>query len=125
MEVKCIVPIEKFRDYVLMPGADGGKYQVFAGIGYSQEHAEQLVAIYEEQAADQYLQGNFSLGKKDHCGQRVTIEIVLERVLLNSRGEQSILKSYLLSGWMIVDAQTIKLNTPFAGFSRPREQSND
>ncbi len=113
--MKCIAPIEKFRDYVLKPGADQGKLQVFASLGYTQEDAEQLVIIYEKQATEQYIQGNYSLGKQDMHGQRITIEIILEAN--NASGQ----RSYLSSGWMIVDADTIKLNTPFTGFSRSRE----
>lgn len=115
MEVKCIVPIEKFRDYVLKPGADQGKRPVFTSFGYAQEHADLLAAVYEEQASEQYLQGKYLLGKKDSHGQRITIEIILD-----DNNDRSKPKSYLSSGWMIIDAQTIRLNTPFAGFSRSR-----
>jgi len=116
MNVNCIVPVEKFRDYVLKPGADQGKLQVFLSLGYTQEHSEQLAAIYKEKAAEQYARGNYLLGRKDSHGQRIIIEIILEGI--NGRLGK---KSYLSSGWMIIDAETIKLNTPFAGFSRSRE----
>lgn len=116
MDVKCIIPVEKFRDYVLKPGADQGKRQVFLSLGYAQEHSEQLAAIYKRQAAEQYAHGNYLLGKEDNHGQRIIIEIILDGI--NDRSEQ---KSYLSSGWMIINAETIKLNTPFTGFSRSRE----
>lgn len=117
MDIRCIAPIEKFRDYVLKPGYDQGKFAVFHALGYTQEHAEHLVSIFMQQAAERYRVGDFRSGKKYQHGQRITIEIVL-----NGVGDNSGKTSYLASGWLVVDADTIRLTTPFAGFTRHQEQ---
>lgn len=113
MTVKCIVPVEKFREYVLKPGADQGKIKVFHSLGYRQEHSEQLVEIYRQQATTRYAEGDFRLGKKDIHGQRITIEIILDGV-----GENIDKVSYIASGWLLQDSSTLRLTTPFAGFTR-------
>lgn len=107
------VSVEKFSEYIFKPGADHGKNKVFESLGYAREHADELAAIYREQAAARYARGEFTLGKQDEHGRRITIEIELSGI-----GAATGKTSYLKSGWMIKSDGGISLNTPFTGFTR-------
>jgi filamentous hemagglutinin len=103
--------IAKFSEYIFKEGAEHGKNVVFTGLGYSKEHSVQLMKIYQEQASQKFLSGNYTLGKLDSYGQRINIGIELPGI-----GSAAGKTSYLNSGWMILKDGTIKLNTPFSGF---------
>ncbi|MGJ7615637.1 MULTISPECIES: hemagglutinin repeat-containing protein [unclassified Variovorax] len=105
----------KFAEYIFKPGADHGKNVVFESLGYSLEDSQKLTKMWEQQAAEKYASGEFKLGRKDAFGQRIDIEIELP-----GQGPSEGKKSYLTSGWMILADGSIKLNTPFSGFSRGR-----
>ncbi len=111
--VVCVAPVAKFRDYIFKPGATHGKDHVFRSLGYDQADSAQLATIYEQQAAHRYSHQEFSFGRLDEYGQRISLEIQLDGV-----GDYSGLKSYLISGWMVQSDGSITLNTPFSGFSR-------
>jgi filamentous hemagglutinin len=72
-----------------------------------------LAATWEKQAAEKFSKGEYSLGKADQYGQRIDIEIVLP-----GKGSAAGQTSYLKSGWMIQQDGSIKLDTPFSGFTR-------
>jgi hypothetical protein len=105
------VPEAKFRDYIFKPGATHGKDHVFKSLGYGPEHSQELTDLYRKQAYERYLDGDYTLGKKDQYGQRIDIEIILEGV-----GDSAQKHSRLKSGWMVLEDGGIKLNTPFTGF---------
>lgn len=105
------VPEAKFRDYIFKPGATHGKDHVFKSLGYGREHSQQLAGMYQKQAHKRFLDGDYTLGKKDKYGQRIDIGIVVDGIDAGA-GKSSRLKS----GWMILDDGGIKLNTPFTGF---------
>lgn len=109
----CIVPIEKFRDYIFKPGATHGKDHVFRSLGYGPEHSEQLARMYQQQALEKFQRGEYTLGKADQYGQRIDIEIAVPGI-----GDNAGKTSYLRSGWMITLDGGIRLNTPFSGFTR-------
>lgn len=88
---------------------------VFESLGYSSAHSVNLSQIWQTQAAKKYAAGKFALGKADHYGQRINIEIALP-----GQGNASGQTSYLQSGWMIQRDGSLKLNTPFSGFTRNR-----
>ena len=111
--VTAVAPVEKFRDYVFKLGATHGKDHVFRSLGYDISHSEALATLYEQQAVERYARQDFALGVLDHHGQRVNVTIELPGI-----GQQAGQISYLLSGWMIRDEDSITLNTPFSGFSR-------
>jgi hypothetical protein len=75
------------------------------------KHAQQLVKIYEEQAALKYQQGAYTLGKLDQYGQRINITIDLPGI-----GDAAGKSSRIISGWMQRPDGSITLNTPFSGF---------
>jgi len=110
---KAAVPLPKFQDYIFKPGAKHGKDAVFKGLGYGREQSADLAKMWEGQAASKYAKGDYTLGKLDQYGQRIDIEIEL-----NGIGDAAGKTSYLRSGWMIKPDGTIKLNTPFSGFTR-------
>ncbi|WP_192871675.1 DUF637 domain-containing protein, partial [Variovorax sp. JS1663] len=112
----AIVDTRKFTDYIFKPGADHGKNIVFESLGYSADDAAELSLIWRSQAAQKYAKGEFALGRADQYGQRVNIEIVLP-----GKGEASGQTSYLQSGWMVQSDGSLKLNTPFSGFTRSRQ----
>ena len=58
-----------------------------------------------------YSAGEYTLGKLDHFGQRINIEIELKGI-----GQYSDKISYIKSGWIIQSDGSISLNTPFSGF---------
>lgn len=106
-------PVEKFSEYIFKDGADHGKDAVFRALGYGKEHAEKLALIWQKQAAKAYANGNYTLGKLDQYGQRINIEISLPGI-----GKSKGKVSHMNSGWMINKDGSIRLNTPFSGFTR-------
>jgi len=115
-EVNAVVDTRKFSDYIFKPGADHGKNAVFESLGYTADDSTELSQIWQTQAAQKYAAGDFTLGKADQYGQRVNIEIALP-----GKGAASGQTSYLQSGWMIQPDGSLKLNTPFSGFTRSRQ----
>jgi RHS repeat-associated protein len=111
--LKATSDLRKFTEYIFKEGADHGKDKVFRGLGYGKEHSQQLAELWEKQAAEKYACGKYSLGKADQYGQRIDIEIELSGI-----GGAAGKTSYLRSGWMIQPDGSIKLNTPFSGFTR-------
>lgn len=107
------VPVDKFRNYIFKPGATHGKNKVFEGLGYDRNDSEYLAQLYQEQAMEKYMSGEYVLKKKDEFGQRIDIEIELR-----GKGAYENKVSYLKSGWMINEDGSISLNTPFSGFTR-------
>ena len=114
--IEASVDARKFSDYIFKSGADHGKDAVFKTLGYSAEDSATLAATWEKQAAEKFAKGEYSFGKVDQYGQRIDIEIVLP-----GKGSATGQTSYLKSGWMIQPDGTIKLNTPFSGFTRSRK----
>jgi filamentous hemagglutinin len=110
---RAVAPRAKFADYIFKPGATHGKDSVFRSLGYGREHSAELAKLWESQAAAKYARGEYTLGKLDQHGQRINIEIQLPGI-----GEAAGKTSYLRSGWMVQPDGTIKLNTPFSGFTR-------
>jgi len=114
-EVSAVVDTRKFSDYIFKPGADHGKNVVFESLGYTAGDSADLSQIWQNQAAQKYASGDFTLGKADQYGQRINIEISLP-----GKGAANGQTSYLQSGWMIQPDGSLKLNTPFSGFTRSR-----
>lgn len=110
---KCIAPVEKFRSYIFLPGATHGKDHIFRSLGYDVAHSVELAELYSSQAEVKYAAGEFTLGRADEYGQRISIVIDLM-----GRGNFSGNTSNLVSGWMVRDDGTVTLNTPFSGFAR-------
>ncbi len=113
MGITVDVNVRKFSEYIFKDGTDHGKDVVFKNLGYGAESSDDLVKLYQEQAAKKFANGDYTLGKLDDYGQRINIEIELPGIG-NAAGNTS----YLKSGWMILEDGSIKLNTPFTGFTK-------
>ena len=109
----AIAPVEKFSQYIFKEGATHGKDTVFRSLGYDASHSESLAHLWSKQAANKYAKGDYTLGKLDEFGQRINISIELPGI-----GEAAEKMSHLKSGWMILPDGSIKLNTPFSGFTK-------
>jgi RHS repeat-associated protein len=109
------VEVAKFRDYIFKPDATHGKDKVFEDLGYTREDSEALTDMWQRQGAEKFAKGDYTLGEADQYGQRINIEIEVPGV-----GDKAGEVSYMRSGWMMKPDGTIKLNTPFSGFTRPR-----
>lgn len=113
MVPKANAPVSKFADYIFKEGATHGKDAVFRSLGYGKEHSGQLAQTWEQQASLKFARGEYTLGKADQYGQRINIEIEVPGI-----GTASGKLSHMQSGWMIQSDGSIKLNTPFSGFTR-------
>ena len=111
--VQIEADIRKFTEYIFKDGSAPGKDVVFKNLGYSIDDSDMLLKIYQEQASLKYSMGDFTYGKLDSYGQRINIEIELKGI-----GTAIGKTSYIKSGWMINSDGSIKLNTPFSGFTR-------
>jgi filamentous hemagglutinin len=69
--------------------------------------------MWQEQGAAKFARGEYTNGRLDQWGQRINIEIEVPGVL-----EASGKASHMVSGWMIQADGSIRLNTPFSGFTR-------
>jgi anti-sigma-K factor RskA len=70
-------------------------------------NAEKLKNEFEKQAQEKYSAGDYTLGKLDVQGQRINIEILIER---ESKDAAS-----FISGWMVRKKGFITNNTPLGG----------
>jgi len=111
--VPAVADPRKFSDYIFNPDATHGKDVIFRNLGYSSEDAPKLANLYEEQAGEKVANGDYTLGKADQYGQRINVEIALP-----GQGAAAGQTSYLNSGWMLNPDGSIRLLTPFAGFTR-------
>ena len=63
---------------------------------------------FEKQALEKYIKGQYTLGKLDQYGQRITITIELQR----KDKDETV---SFLSGWMVAPDGEIRLTTPLGG----------
>jgi len=104
---KAVCPIEKFTGYVFGEKyQDNGKNDLFKILGFDISDSEMLKSEYDRQAAEKYANGDYTLGVLNEYGQRIKIEIVIER-----EGKEP---AVFISGWMIKKNGLITNNTPFA-----------
>lgn len=100
----------KFDPYLFnTPGTyTHNKEKLFKEWGYTVDDAAWLQTEIERQARDKYISGEYTLGKLDARGQRVSIRVAIPRK--NGSGDVS-----FLTGWMVLSDGKIKLNTPYGG----------
>ena len=101
-------PIEKFEDYIFDKIRNHGKKALFESWGYGKIDSVWLQQEFERQAKEKYESGNFTLGKLDRYGQRISIEIELPR-----KDRMGTVK--FISGWMVYPNGVIKNATPMGG----------
>lgn len=106
--VKAYCDIRKFSDYIFAERyTQNGKGNLFIRLGFKKEDSARLKIEFENQARTQYSKSNYTLGKLDKNGQRMTVEIQIKH---STRG---VVK--FLSGWMIRPNGYITCNTPLGG----------
>ena len=100
----------KFDPYLFDPKGTyaHGKNKAFEKWGYTVEDSSYLQAEMERQAWYKYVSGQYTLGKLDHNGQRITIRMELDRK--DGSGTVS-----FDTGWMVYPDGRIQLNTPYGG----------
>lgn len=110
LDTAALCDLSKFDKYIFSPIFDvnTGKKALFESWGYDIMDSQYLKEEYCKQAQKKYADGDFTLGKIDEYGQRITIVIVLPRKNIRK-------KAYLKSGWMIYPDGVIQLATPYCG----------
>lgn len=85
-----------------------GKNRAFESWGYSIQDSRWLKAEFEKQALEKYLDDDYTLGKLNGQGQRITIRVEIPRK--DKVGEVS-----FQTGWMVEPRGRIRLTTPYGG----------
>jgi filamentous hemagglutinin len=107
--VTASADVAKFSDYAFVTD----KAPVFESYGYTAEDSQELADLYERQAAEKYASGDYTQGKLDQYGQRITIQIDLP-----GQGAAAGRSTILNTGWIVEPGGSIRLITPFAGFGQ-------
>lgn len=107
-EAFAVSDYSKFDPYLF--NTTGGythtKEKLFAQWGYTVADAKWLQQEMEKQALEQYVKGEYTLGKLNEHGQRINAVIEIPR-----RDKEGTVR--FISGWMICPNGKIKLNTPY------------
>jgi len=100
----------KFDPYLFNThgGYSHGKEILFAQWGYTVADARWLQDEMERQAKEKYLAGDYTLGRLNKDGQRISIRI--EIPYKSGTGMVS-----FVSGWMVYPNGKIRLTTPYGG----------
>ena len=101
---------EKFDPYLFNTDRlhPNGKEKLFKEWGYTVNDARWLQAEIERQAREKYVSGDYTLGKLDKNGQRISIRVVVPRK--GGTGNVS-----FITGWMAYPNGKIRLTTPYGG----------
>ncbi len=81
---------------------------MFESWGYSISDSEWLQKEIEKQALEKYIKGDYTLGKLNKGGQRISIRIEI------ARKDTGDIVSFV-TGWMVYPNGHIQLNTPYEG----------
>ena len=85
-----------------------GKDRLFKSWGYSVADIKYLKTEIEKQALEKYTDGNYTLGKLNDKGQRISIKIEI------ARKDNGNMVSFI-TGWMVYPNGRIQLTTPLGG----------
>jgi len=100
--------IKKFTDYIFgEKHASNGKMDLFKILGFDKEDSVYLKEEFDIEARDNYLNGNYELGKLDKFGQRIDIKIKVKSKIRNN--------IELVTGWMVKPLGKIVCTTPLGG----------
>lgn len=107
--VTAICDIRKFTNYIFSEKyEDNGKRQLFEGsFGFTINDSEYLKSEFDRQAKEKYISGDYTLGKLNDSGQRITIAIDIISPLLGN--------VTLKTGWMVHTNGKIACTTPLGG----------
>lgn len=67
-EAQSECDIRKFSEYVFHPKNNKGKKELFEVWGYDKADSEMLQRVFEKQAIEKYIQGQYALGKLNEQG---------------------------------------------------------
>ena len=81
---------------------------MFESWGYSIADSEWLQKEFKKQALEKYVAGQYTLGKLNKDGQRISIQVDLLRK--DKEGMAS-----FITGWMVYPDGQIQLTTPYGG----------
>jgi len=84
------------------------KEKLFEEWGYTVDDARWLQAEIERQAREKYISGDYTLGRLDKNGQRISIRVVIPR----KNGSEDV---SFITGWMAEPNGKLRLTTPFGG----------
>lgn len=103
-------PYSKFNPYLFDPDNvyKHGKNKAFESWGYSVEDSNWLKSEIEKQGLEKYISGDYTLGKLNENGQRISIRVEIPH--RNKGGMVS-----FITGWMVLKNGQIRLNTPYGG----------
>lgn len=109
-EAKAESDYSKFDPYLFNRG---GKYphnkeKLFEKWGYSIDDTKWLQAEIERQGREKYIAGDYTLGRLNRNGQRISIRVSIPR-----KDSDRIVS--FITGWMIYPDGKIKLTTPYGG----------
>jgi len=85
-----------------------GKEKLFKEWGYTADDARWLQSEFEQQALEKYFSGDYTLGKLDKNGQRISIRITIPKK--DMAGTIS-----FVTGWMVYPNGRLQLTTPYGG----------
>ena len=105
-EVSLDFPIKKIKGYLFIKKVD-----LMRSMGYIIEDAEEVYDIIAESAKREFLKGNYTLGKLDQNGQRVSVTVEMK----GKRDKNGRIYRFI-SGWMAYPNGKLHNNTPFSGF---------
>lgn len=109
-KITASCPIEKFTEYIFSDEEKyllNGKRELFEGLGFGKEDSEYLKKVFDVQAKQKYLNGDYEIGKLDEHGQRINITITVD-----SATRKNI---KLVTGWMVHPLGKIVCTTPLGG----------
>lgn len=100
----------KFDPYLFDTKGEYGhnKDKLFKSWGYTAEDSAYLKSEIEKQGLEKYIAGEYTLGKLNAHGQRISIVIQLRR-----KNSSAIVT--FVSGWMVYPNGHIELTTPYGG----------
>lgn len=98
--------IRKFTEY-LFTDKSNGKKELFELLGYDITDSATLKAEFERQAQEKYANGDYKLNKLDMQGQRIEIEMKIERT--NGKSAE------LRTGWLVYPKGKVKFITAYGG----------
>lgn len=109
-KAKSISEYSKFDPYLFNTENkySHGKEKLFSEWGYTVNDAKWLQTEIERQGLENYITGNYILGKLDHNGQRISIRVTIPR-----KDNDSTVS--FVTGWIVYPNGQIKLTTPYGG----------
>ena len=81
---------------------------MFESWGYSIDDSQWLQKEFEKQALDKYVSGEYTLGKLNKDGQRISIRVEIPR-----KDKQQTVS--FVTGWMVYPNGQIQMTTPYGG----------